>query len=319
MKPMPSVTPALSVPLAAVDARDEQVWNDGALAAPVHAPSARLWRYRAPAVVLGRSQRGMLAVGPVGPVDSASGSVSESASGPAIDSANGSVDSASESGSDPAGAAIEVVDRDAGGGAVLVGPWMLGVSVVLPSAHRAIGTRPVAASYDWFGQALATALRRHGVAARVAADGDARKPPAGLEWACFAGVTIHEVLVDRRKIVGLAQRRTRHGVLFVAGVLVAPVPWLLLAGAMTAAWRHGRPGRGPATVAPPPAQVAGGLAAETVSAAEVAPRPLPIAAIAASVGGALATVIGSDALQPATGASPGMLASTGTGPLHPMR
>ena len=97
---------------------------------------------------------------------------------------------------------IEVVDRHAGGGAVLVGPWMLGVSVVLPLTHRAIHGRPVAASYDWFGHALATALREHGVAARAATESDARKAPAGLEWACFAGVTVNEVLVDRRKTRG---------------------------------------------------------------------------------------------------------------------
>ncbi len=317
MNPMPPETPALSVPPEAVDARDEQVWNDAAITVPVRAPMARLWRYRAPAVVLGRAQRGMLAVGQIAPAGgSASGSTIESASGSVNESAGGSV---SGSVSEPTHTGIEVVDRHAGGGAVLVGPWMLGVSVVLPLTHRAIHGRPVAASYDWFGHALATALREHGVAARPAIESDARKAPAGLEWACFAGVTVNEVLVDRRKIVGLAQRRTRHGALFVAGVLVAPVPWAALGAVMVPAWRSGQRGRSSATVVLPLAEVAAALERETVSAAEVAPQPISTAAIGASVGAALATVIGTDALQPATTAPPGMLASTGSGHQYPMR
>ncbi|MCA3239019.1 MAG: hypothetical protein ACK5RC_00360 [Curvibacter sp.] len=44
--------------------------------------------------------------------------------------------------------------------------------------------------------------------------------------ACFGNLSLWEV-VDARggKLVGLAQRRRQHGVLLVAGVLMAPPPW----------------------------------------------------------------------------------------------
>ena len=88
---------------------------------------------------------------------------------------------------------------------------------------------------------------------------------------------------------------------------------------MVPAWRSGQRGRSSATVVLPLAEVAAALERETVSAAEVAPQPISTAAIGASVGAALATVIGTDALQPATTAPPGMLASTGSGHQYPMR
>jgi lipoate-protein ligase A len=55
----------------------------------------------------------------------------------------------------------------------------------------------------------------------------------GPSWACFASLSPWEVVDARgRKVVGLAQRRTRDRVLLVGGTLLAPVAWHLLASAM---------------------------------------------------------------------------------------
>ena len=105
----------------------EQLWNEAQLQQRVHAPAFRLWRYRQPVVVLGCSQRRLLAE-----VDSHTG--------------------------------LEVLLRESGGGAVLTGPWMLGLSVALPPDHPLVSTGPVG-SYRWLGEAIAQALRDGGVPA----------------------------------------------------------------------------------------------------------------------------------------------------------
>ena len=187
----------LDIAVARVDAADEQAWNDAILAdGPVRSPLLRLWRYRAAAVVLGRSQQAL---------------ARRAAS---------------------AETALPLVERRAGGGAVLVGPWMLSMSLVLPVDHGWLAGRSTGASYDQLGLAWTEALHAFGVDARPAEPADAGPAPPGLAWACFAGITQHEVLVGRRKIVGLAQRRHRHGVLYVAGALLDPVPWPSLVAIM---------------------------------------------------------------------------------------
>jgi lipoate-protein ligase A len=175
---------------------EEQVWNEQQLAQPVREPRWRLWNYREPAIVLGCSQRGLLA---------------------------GAHD---DSG-------IELLLRSSGGGAVLAGPWMLGLSVVLPPDHALLGHGPVA-SYRWLGELLATTLRDARIDAlalppevmRLAA------PAGALSWACFGGLSPWEVVTGGRKIAGLAQVRRRHGVLLVGGVLLDAPDWPLLCAAL---------------------------------------------------------------------------------------
>jgi lipoate-protein ligase A len=170
---------------------DEQAWNAAALAAPVTAPALRIWRYDAPILVLGPSQR----------------------SSPEIEQR-------------AAAAAVTVATRMTGGGAVLAGPWLLGASVVLPPDHARV--RPsLRESYRWLGEALAGWLAGVGVAARAEGTPPPR-PDAALAWACFAGVSHWEVEVAGRKIVGLSQARRRTGTLLSAGVLVGATPWPLL-------------------------------------------------------------------------------------------
>lgn len=176
----------------------EQAWNERALEHPVRVPAWRLWHYRQPAVVLGCSQR--------------HGLQAQAGRGD-----------------------LEVRVRQSGGGAVLVGPWLLGLSAALPATHALVAGGPVA-SYRWLGLALARALRRMGVAAEAVSpqalqgqqQGHGQVSTAGLEWACFGGLSPWEVQARGRKIAGLAQRRGRQGVLLVAGVLLAPPPWRLL-------------------------------------------------------------------------------------------
>lgn len=184
---------------AASDAAVEQRWNDAALAQPVAAPAWRLWTYAQPAVVLGRSQRAWAA--------------DATAASP-----------------------LEVVVRAAGGGAVLVGPWMIGLSALLPAAHPLAGSAPVA-SYRWLGEVIADALHEVGVGDAKALSPEAvreRQPPgAPPDWACFGGLSPWEVVAGGgRKLAGLAQVRRRAGVLLVAGVLLDAPPWPLLCRAL---------------------------------------------------------------------------------------
>ena len=186
-QPSPSAT--------TVTASAEQRWNEAALAQPVEATAWRLWDYREAAVVLGCSQRRILA----------EFSTRQD---------------------------VEVLVRAAGGGAVLVGPWMLGLSALLPAAHPLAACGPVP-SYRWLGECLAQSLQQVGVAATTLSPDALRarrgeRPALALDWACFGGLSPWEVLVGERKIAGLAQVRRRQGVLLVAGVLLQPPPWTLL-------------------------------------------------------------------------------------------
>lgn len=191
------------VPIAALNdsrAHAEQRWNDRRIAAPVHAPAWRVWDYDAPAVVLGRSQWRRFAE-----------------TGAAVD--------------------VPLIGRASGGGAVLVGPWMAGLSVALPVDHPLIAGGLVDA-YRWLGECIAGVLRAAGIAGAQAlspgqvADARASFAPATLAWACFGSLSPWEVTVGGRKIAGLAQVRRRTGVLLVGGVLLARVDWTLLCAAL---------------------------------------------------------------------------------------
>ncbi len=221
-----------AVPVCSVDAAEEQAWNEQQLDLPVPVPRARLWCYPQPAVVLGRAQHALL---------------------PALDSSR-----------------FRVVTRSSGGGAVLVGPWMVGASVVLPAGHRLLPPGAIADSYRWLGELFVEVLARHGVAAESMPRERTWKAPTGLAWACFAGMSPWEVVIGERKLVGFAQRRNRHGVLLVAGALLAPVPWALLCEAMRQ-----------------PAAQAAALAAATIDASQALGRPLPLADFTADVAAVL--------------------------------
>ena len=120
--------------------------------------------------------------------------------------------------------------RRSGGGAVLAGPWMLGLHLWLPRAH--VATRLSAAqAMVAVGTPVAQALADAGVANRMAGAAEmtmvnARVKDLSLDWNCFAGLSHGELLDGSgRKCFGLAQARTAAGVLLSAGLLTAATPW----------------------------------------------------------------------------------------------
>ena len=194
--PLNSVLPP--PPILPVTALQEQHFNEAALAAPVTHAALRAWTYPEPAVVLGRAQH-QLAL----PAASAG--------------------------------ALPVVVRGAGGGAVLTGPWLLSLAITLAPDDVRVAALPVADSYRWLGEAVVAALAAlagPGVQARAQPPAERIPAPEALAWACFAGVAPWEVVAcdaaggPPRKLVGFAQRRSRHGVLLAMGVLLTSCPWL---------------------------------------------------------------------------------------------
>lgn len=139
--------------------------------------------------------------------------------------------------------------RESGGGAVLTGPWLVSVSVVVPPEHSWV-CNGLIDSYRHLGQLHVEVLNEFGVAARALPPQELPRAHEAsavsrVNWACFGGLSPWELVnTEGRKLVGLAQRRCRTGVLLVAGTLVGPVDWALLCGAMghpehEALLRHG--------------------------------------------------------------------------------
>jgi lipoate-protein ligase A len=109
---------------------------------------------------------------------------------------------------------VEVVHRRSGGGVVWVDPattaW---VDVILPAGdplwHDDVGRAAL-----WVGRAWQAALADVGVAPTVVHDGALACGPLG-RLVCFATVGSGEVTTpDRRKVVGISQRRTRAAARF---------------------------------------------------------------------------------------------------------
>jgi lipoate-protein ligase A len=165
-------------------------------------PRFRIWTYQSPAVVLGNAQRSLR------------NSIEQRANG-----------------------RVELLQRQAGGGVVLTGPWMVSTSIILPYGHPLLCDSLVAC-YRWLGQLHAAALTEFGVPAYAL---PAQALPAAnamidvrtVSWACFGGLSPWEVVdAGYRKLVGLAQRRRHAGVLLVAGTLIGATDWRLLCEVM---------------------------------------------------------------------------------------
>lgn len=127
--------------------------------------------------------------------------------------------------------------RESGGGAVLAGPWLVSASVVLPPGHPWV-CNGLVDSYRRLGQVHVEVLKEFGVPARALPPqelprGNDSSTVSVVDWACFGGLSPWELVnAEGRKLVGLAQRRCRAGVLLVAGTLVGAVDWALLCDAM---------------------------------------------------------------------------------------
>lgn len=184
-------------------AADEQDWIRQALACEVREAQWRVWRYRAPAIVLGCSQRRLhTAV------------------------------------AQRAGAALPVFVRGSGGGAVLVGPWLIGTTILLPLHHR-LAQGALVDSYRWLGELHVRVLRDFEVESQLLPpwslhDGDLG--PVGttpLSWACFGALSPWEIVdAQGRKLCGLAQQRRAAGIALVSGILVYRPPWEVLCSAL---------------------------------------------------------------------------------------
>lgn len=158
------------------------------------------------------------------------------------------------------GGPLPVRWRASGGGAVLAGPWLLRAALRLPRQHPALQRGPTAAAH-WFGQIHLDWLRAQGIAGAALHTGALRS-----HWACFAGVGPGEVLVDGRKLAGVAQAWKRHSAILFSGTLLAPSPWPLLCEALRK-----------------PPEEAAALRAATISAQECLGAPVEAAAWAASL------------------------------------
>jgi len=126
---------------------------------------------------------------------------------------------------------IPIYHRRAGGTAVLVGPHLLSLDVVLPADHPLILV-DIVKSYQWFGEAWVETLEHLGIEARLVLPQEAReqrmllKQPETqvreelLRRACYGSISPYEVVVGQRKVVGLDMIRRKVGSVLQAGVLL---------------------------------------------------------------------------------------------------
>lgn len=130
-------------------------------------------------------------------------------------------------------AAIPVVQRYSGGGAVLMDSGLLSLDVVLPAGHPLLDG-DLGSVFERVGGAWAQALQALGVpdvtvhhaAATARRSGTPRERL--LAAICYATLGRGEVAAGGRKIVGLAQRRRRAGALVQCGLLRRWEPAVLL-------------------------------------------------------------------------------------------
>lgn len=127
---------------------------------------------------------------------------------------------------------MPIYHRRAGGTAVLVGPHLLGLDVVLPAEHPLV-LHDIVESYRWFGDCWMHALELLGVETCLVPPDEAhaqrtlsrqeeyREREAILRRACYASNSSYEVVVGQRKVVGLDMIRRRNGSLLQAGVLLS--------------------------------------------------------------------------------------------------
>lgn len=126
---------------------------------------------------------------------------------------------------------LPIYQRRAGGTAVLVGPHLLSLDVVLPAGHPLM-LSDIVESYRWFGETWVAALLQVGVQARTIPPAEAHAQRALLKHpttrlyetlmsrACYGTLSPYEVAVGRRKVVGFDMIRRRGGSLLQAGVLL---------------------------------------------------------------------------------------------------
>jgi lipoate-protein ligase A len=127
-----------------------------------------------------------------------------------------------------------VVTRFSGGGAVWLSPDVLSLDVLLPAGHPWASER-LTDAFDHVGVAWLSGLRDLGITGLTVHDGASTARRRGsareqlLAAICYATRGRGEILWRGRKLVGLAQRRRRHGAMVQCGVLRRWRPQTLLA------------------------------------------------------------------------------------------
>ena len=128
-------------------------------------------------------------------------------------------------------AALPIYHRRAGGTAVLVGPHLLGLDVMLPAGHP-LALPDLIESYRWLGETWVAALYSLGIETRTVPPQEAhaqrallkqdetRERESLLRRACYGSLSPYEVVAGQRKVVGLDMIRRRAGTLIQAGVLL---------------------------------------------------------------------------------------------------
>lgn len=113
--------------------------------------------------------------------------------------------------------------RTSGGAAVLVNGDLLNLDVALPATHP-LATTDVVRAYEWMGEVWEDALHALGLAKARALPTEEQRaiPPLAkddpLRLACFGTLSPWEVVVGKRKLVGLCQLRRKPGALYQVGV-----------------------------------------------------------------------------------------------------
>lgn len=137
-----------------------------------------------------------------------------------------------------AGTPLPVVGRFSGGGAVLMDDGLLSLDVIVPTGH-ALLEGSLSAPFERVGDAWAQALRGLGVPDLAVHRGPSTTPRKRSERdrllaaICYATLGRGEITTGGRKVLGLAQRRRRHGALIQCGLLRRwqPAPLLQALGA----------------------------------------------------------------------------------------
>lgn len=119
----------------------------------------------------------------------------------------------------------DLIGRPSGGGAVLMDADLLSLDVTLPTGHPWLAEADLGQVFDPVGRAWADALTDLGVPDVAIHTGPATATRLGppeqrpLAEVCYASLGRGEVTSAGRKLVGLSQRRRRHGALIQCGVL----------------------------------------------------------------------------------------------------
>ena len=118
---------------------------------------------------------------------------------------------------------VRAYRRISGGTAIVTDAGLLSLDLALPAAHP-LNTIDVVEAYRWVGELWEHALHALGVAkARALPTEEVRAiPPLAkddpLRLACFGTLSPWEVVVGKRKLVGLCQVRRKVGTLYQVGV-----------------------------------------------------------------------------------------------------